>query len=167
MKVRVVVACVALLALMAPLADKKNLDLRAELDGDLPIVVTDGGKLQQILYNLLSNAIKFTPAGGQVTVATAVEATSRKGQETEEVCVAVSDTGPGISEADQVHIFEQFYQADRTLTKESYGTGLGLAIAKELTGLLGGRLTLKSSPGHGATFTVHLPVQPPEGAASA
>ncbi len=166
-KVSVTDTCETLLALMAPLADKKNLDLRAELDADLPIVVTDGGKLQQILYNLLSNAIKFTPAGGQVTVATAVEATSRKGQETEEVSVAVSDTGPGISEADQVHIFEQFYQADRTLTKESYGTGLGLAIAKELTGLLGGRLTLKSSPGHGATFTVHLPVQPPEGAAGA
>lgn len=159
-KVSVTDTCETLIALTAPLADKKNLKLRAELDDGLPIIVSDGGKLQQILYNLLSNAIKFTPAGGQVTVAATAGAASTEGREIEEISVAVSDTGPGISEADQGHVFEQFYQADRTLTKESYGTGLGLAIAKELTGLLGGRLTLKSSPGHGATFTVHLPVKP-------
>jgi len=166
-KVSVTDTCETLIALMGPLADKKSLDLRAELDGDLPIVVTDGGKLQQILYNLLSNAIKFTPAGGQVTVTTAAQTASRAGRDSEEVSVAVSDTGPGIAKADQAHIFEQFYQADGTLTKESYGTGLGLAIAKELTGLLGGRLTVNSTPGHGATFTVHLPVKPPDAAAGA
>jgi len=161
-KVSVTDTCETLLALMAPLANKKNLELRAELDAKLPIVVTDGGKLQQILYNLLSNAIKFTPAGGRVTVTAAAQAAGPEAQGAEEIFVAVSDTGPGIPEADQAHIFEQFYQADQTLTKESYGTGLGLAIAKDLTGLLGGRLILKSSPGHGATFTVHLPVRPAE-----
>ena len=68
---------------------------------------------------------------------------------------------PGIAEADQQHIFEKFYQTDRTLTKEAAGTGLGLAIARELTDLLGGQLTLKSAPGHGAIFTVMLPVDLP------
>jgi len=161
-KVSVTDTCETLMALMAPLANKKKLDLRAELADELPIVITDGGKVQQILYNLLSNAIKFTPAGGQVVVATATHATSRNGQKTEEVSVAVTDSGPGIAEADQPHIFEKFYQLDPTLTKESYGTGLGLAIAKDLTHLLGGRLTVKSSPGHGATFTLFLPVEPPQ-----
>ena len=165
-KVSVTDTCETLLALMAPLADKKSLLLRAELDPKLPIVVTDGGKLQQVLYNLLSNAVKFTPAGGRVVLTTAIEV-GGQGREPEEISVSVSDTGPGISEADQAHVFEQFYQADRALTKESYGTGLGLAIARDLTGLLGGRLILKSSPGHGATFTVHLPVAGPQAAEGA
>jgi signal transduction histidine kinase len=76
--------------------------------------------------------------------------------------LSVADTGPGVPEADQQHIFEKFYQGDRTLTREAGGTGLGLAISRELTQLLGGRLTLESEPGHGATFTVHLPLAPPD-----
>ncbi len=161
-KVSVTETCRTLLGLLGPLAEKKELDLRGEMEDDLPLVVTDGGKLQQILYNLLSNAIKFTPAGGEVVLATACTPDSDGGDG--EVAVRVSDTGPGIAEADQAHIFEKFYQADPSLTKESYGTGLGLAISKELTALLHGRLDLKSSPGQGATFTLHLPVRPPEAA---
>jgi signal transduction histidine kinase len=74
--------------------------------------------------------------------------------------ISVADTGPGISEADQPHIFEKFYQADSTLTKEATGTGLGLAISRELANLLGGRLTLKSEIGKGATITLILPTDP-------
>ncbi|MCD6304591.1 MAG: HAMP domain-containing protein [Planctomycetes bacterium] len=153
-KVSVTDTCRTLLALMAPLADKKQIDLRAGLAEDLPLVVTDASKLQQILYNLLSNAVKFTPAGGIVTLSTSLDAAAG------EVAIAVSDTGPGIAEADQARIFEKFYQADRSLTRQSYGTGLGLAISRDLAQLLGGRLTLRSSPGQGATFTVHLPLEP-------
>lgn len=152
-KVSVLDVCQTLGALAQPLADKRHLTLELDLDETTPMVVTDAGKLQQILYNLLSNAIKFTPAGGKVTLSAAPS-------DTGEVRVAVADTGPGISEADQAHIFEKFYQADRTLTKESAGTGLGLAIAKELTNLLGGRLDLDSQPGKGTTFTLRLPVSP-------
>jgi len=154
--------CRTLVALTKPMADKKQLTVRAELGDDVPIINTDGGKLQQILYNLLSNAIKFTPAGGEVTVSAGVKANG-DGEGVERVWVTVADTGPGISEADQRHIFDKFYQADRTLTKESQGAGLGLAIAKELTTLLGGQISLASSPGHGAAFTVMLPVEPPKG----
>lgn len=157
-KVSITDTCQTLIGLMKPLADKKQLDLRAELTEELPLVITDAGKLQQILFNLLSNAIKFTPTGGQVTVSTTRSTDQRGGKTIDEVVLAVTDTGPGIAEADQQNIFEKFYQSDRGPTKESAGTGLGLAIAKELTNLLGGRLTLKSSPGHGATFTVFLPV---------
>ena len=124
----------------------------------MPIVVTDAGKFQQILYNLLSNAVKFTPAGGKVTLSARPGPAAPLGAGDDEVVVSVADSGPGIAEVDQQHIFEKFYQADRSLTKESSGTGLGLAIAKELASLLGGRLTLKSSPGHGAVFSVIIPV---------
>jgi len=154
--------CRTLVALTKPMADKKELIVRAELADDVPIINTDGGKMQQVLYNLLSNAIKFTPAGGEVTVSAGVKANG-DGEGVEWVWVTVADTGPGISEADQKHIFDKFYQADRTLTKESQGAGLGLAIAKELTILLGGQISMASSPGHGAAFTVTLPVEPPKG----
>jgi signal transduction histidine kinase len=160
-RVAVTDTCQTLVTLMKPLADKKQLDLRLELAEDIPLVRTDAGKLQQILYNLLSNAVKFTPAGGRVTVRAGLEEHQRSGRTVREVCVSIIDTGPGVAEADQQHVFEKFYQLDRTLTKASGGTGLGLAIARELTELLGGRLTLKSSPGHGAEFTVHLPVEGP------
>lgn len=154
--------CQTLTALMAPLAEKKQITLTAEIDEDLPIVETDPGKLQQILFNLLSNAVKFTPVGGSVTVSAWQETHQRNGRPVGEVAVAIADTGPGIAEADQQQVFEKFYQADRTLTREAGGTGLGLAIAKELTQLLSARLTLKSSPGGGTTFTFVLPVRRPQ-----
>jgi two-component system sensor histidine kinase BarA len=160
-KVSLIDTCQTLVALMKPLADKKQLTFEAHLAEDLPIVTTDAGKCQQILYNLMSNAIKFTPAGGSVIVSAAVETVGEGQAAAKEVTIAVTDTGPGIGEADQQSIFEKFYQSDRSLTKEAAGAGLGLSIAKELTGLLGGRLTLKSSPGQGAVFCLHLPVEPP------
>ncbi|RKY25781.1 MAG: hypothetical protein DRP83_05730 [Planctomycetota bacterium] len=159
-RVSVLDTCQTLLALMGPLADKRNVALLGELSEDLPIVVTDGGKLQQILYNLLSNAIKFTPPGGSVTLrASFRQGGNGNGQSTGEVMIAVEDTGPGISEADQSRIFDKFYQIDPTLMKETAGTGLGLAICKELANLLGGKITLRSSPGNGATFMLHLPLE--------
>ncbi|MBN1554832.1 MAG: HAMP domain-containing protein [Phycisphaerae bacterium] len=151
--------CRTLLALMHPIADKKNIELIDEIDKDLPIVVTDGGKLQQILYNLLNNAIKFTPPGGKVTLQARL-VSPNNGDDPTELRLAVADTGPGISESDQTHIFEKFYQADGTLTRETGGAGLGLAICKELSNLLQARLVLDSEPGHGATFTLYLPLQP-------
>ncbi|MDY6913655.1 MAG: ATP-binding protein [Planctomycetota bacterium] len=159
-KTSVTDTCRTLLTLIRPLAEKKQIELQAQLTENLPIVLTDGGKLQQILYNLLSNAVKFTPAGGRVTLSTATHSVQRAGKATDEVSIAVADTGPGIAEADQQLVFEKFHQLDRTLTRESSGTGLGLAIAKELTNLLDGRLTVQSSPGHGAVFTLFMPTHP-------
>ena len=151
--------CRTLASLMKPIADKKQLDMAVTIGENLPIINTDAGKLQQILFNLLSNAIKFTPADGRVAISATVSSGNGKNKKPAEISVAVSDSGPGIAEADQESIFEKFYQADRSLTRESYGTGLGLAIARELTNLLGGRLILKSSPGSGAVFTLTLPIK--------
>jgi len=159
-KVSVLDTCQTLLALMQPLADKKQLALYNRLDEGLPIVTTDPSKLQQILYNLMSNAVKFTPPGGEVMFEAGLSPRPSDAGSAGEIFVRVTDTGPGIAESDQARIFEKFYQAAPTLTKESSGTGLGLAIARELTALLGGRLTLHSSPGQGATFTLFLPVEP-------
>lgn len=150
--------CQTLTALLKPLADQKQLAMELSLPDDLPIVNTDAGRLQQILYNLLSNAIKYTPPAGRVCISASTTAGRGKGNGVDEVAVSVADTGPGIARADQEQVFEKFYQVDRSLTRESSGTGLGLAIAKELAGALGGRLALKSSPGAGAVFTLILPV---------
>ena len=155
-RVSVTDTCQTLLSLMRPLADKKEITLRGQLADDLPIIITDAGKLQQILFNLLSNAIKFIPAREKVTLSAEREDVGRDGPVRGGVVISVADTGPGIAEADQKRLFEKFYQADRSLTKASGGTGLGLAIARELAGLLGGRLSLRSSPGHGALFSLHL-----------
>ncbi len=160
-KVSVSDACQTIASLMKPQADKKHLELESQIDDNLPIITSDAGKIQQILYNLTSNAIKFTPSGGKVTITAKAIPSKHRGGDVEEVSVAVSDTGPGIPEADRQHIFEKFYQSDKALTKEAPGTGLGLAISKELTNFLRGRLTLDSSPGHGTTFTLILPVEFP------
>ncbi|MHC4563911.1 MAG: ATP-binding protein [Planctomycetota bacterium] len=156
-KVSVTDTCQTLAALVRPLADKKQLTVDLKIDDGVPIITTDAGKLQQILFNLLSNAIKFTPANGAVTIR-AFAGRPRNGEGVHEVSIAVDDTGPGISEADRSRIFEKFFQGEKSLTKEAAGTGLGLAISRELTTLLGGRLWMESSPGAGATFVVTLPV---------
>lgn len=156
-KVSVLDTCHTLVTLMQPIADKKNISLAGDIDPDLPMVITDGGKLQQILYNLLSNAVKFTPPGGDVILMGSAENVRSNGSGGR-VVIAVKDTGPGISKADQGKVFEKFFQSGETLTKESTGTGLGLAISKELAALIGARLTLKSTPGSGTVFMLHLPI---------
>jgi signal transduction histidine kinase len=152
--------CEALTNLVRPMADRKNIDLGCRLDEAIPLLRQDPGKLRQVLYNLLSNAIKFTPEGGRVTV--------RARAEGRFVVLQVEDTGIGIAEEDQEKIFEKFRQAktpgqleDSVLTREHQGTGLGLSIVRELTKLLGGDVTLDSTPGQGSTFTVRVPMQLP------
>ena len=149
--------CRTLLALMAPVADKNQIVIESSLSGDLPMVVTDAGKLQQILFNLLSNAMKFTPVGGTVRLMACSDEAHGGDEESPGVVVSVSDTGPGIPEAEQSRIFEKFYQVEASLTKKVSGTGLGLAIARQLSGLICARLVCKSQPGHGAEFTIFLP----------
>ncbi|MBN2024994.1 MAG: HAMP domain-containing protein [Pirellulales bacterium] len=139
-----------------PLAEKKNIDLEAEIQPGLPPLHHDQNRLQQILNNLLSNAIKFTPEGGRITVS------AHRGEEGELV-LRVSDTGVGIAEEDLDTIFQKFRQGGNALadgdamTREYSGTGLGLSIVKELCKLLGGEVSAESRLGKGSTFTVRLP----------
>ena len=139
-----------LLAEVEPLIDKARLSASTELDGDLPTVKSDRQKLKQIVLNLLTNAIKFTPYGA-VHVRAAYDA------QREEVAIAVQDTGIGIAEKDQQKIFEDFRQADDSVTRQYGGAGLGLSICRRLANMLGGTLTVESNVGAGSTFTLRVP----------
>jgi signal transduction histidine kinase len=139
-----------LLTMHRPLAEKKNIDLRAVVE-TAGSARQDAGKLRQILSNLLSNAIKFTPEGGRVQL--------RAEADGPDLVLTVTDTGVGIAAEDQELVFEKFRQAASPMTREHEGTGLGLSIVRELSKLLGGDVTLKSEVGRGSTFTVRLPME--------
>jgi signal transduction histidine kinase/ActR/RegA family two-component response regulator len=142
-----------------PAAEARQLRLEtAGLDQRLPSI-GDPDRLQQVVWNLLSNAVKFTPAGGCVTVTVA-----RNGDSDE---LTVSDTGIGIEPAFIRSVFDTFRQADASSTRQFGGLGLGLSIARRLVDLHGGTIHVSSGgTGHGATFTVRLPVRMPEPAAA-
>src|SRR5579884_2118699 len=142
--------CEGLLNMFRPLAEKKNVDLRSQIEPDIPAVRQDMVKLQQILSNLLSNAIKFTPEGGRVVLKAEVDML--------QVVLTITDTGVGIAPEDQDLVFEKFRQSGNPLTRAHAGTGLGLSIVRELCKLLGGEVTLQSELGRGSTFTVRLPL---------
>lgn len=127
-------------------AEKKDVELRVQVQPDLPLLNQDTGKLRQILVNLLSNAVKFTPAGGRIGLRAAVDGGK--------LVMVVSDTGVGIAPEDQEVVFQKFRQSSTPLTREQGGTGLGLSIVRELAKLLGGDVKLESELGRGSTFTV-------------
>jgi heavy metal sensor kinase len=117
--------------------------------GPIP-VVGDRLHLRRLFYNLIHNAVKFTPAGGAVVVAATVK--DRK------VYASVSDTGPGIPEANLSKIFDRFFQKGASSSQEDPGSGLGLSIALAIARAHGGDIKAESRPGKGSTFTVSLPV---------
>jgi signal transduction histidine kinase len=147
-----------LTGILKPLCEKKELEISTAIATDVPILQTDGAKLQQVLYNFLSNAIKFSPSGATITLAAQRIAEQR-------VRISVADRGPGIPPEKQAIIFEKFRQVDGGVTREHGGTGLGLAISRELATLLGGEIGVDSTPGQGATFWLELPLKIEAGAA--
>jgi len=142
--------------LARPLSERKHIELDCEIAPDLPPMLQDRGKLEQIINNLLSNAVKFTPDGGRIHVAARRD---RRG----DLRLSVADTGVGISESEQSVVFEKFRQGasaisgGNAMTREFSGSGLGLSIVRELCRLLGGDVTLESELGRGSEFTVMLP----------
>ena len=133
-----------------PLAKQRGITLKFTVVKDIPSTLeTDRQRLEQVLKNLLSNALKFTEKG---TVG--LEITQAGAGHT---AFAVTDTGIGIATEQQQAIFDAFKQADGTISRKFGGTGLGLSISRELARLLGGRITLESTPGQGSRFTVILP----------
>src|SRR5436190_12859949 len=140
-------------------AAAKAITVESSLDVDAT-VPGDPGRLRQIAWNLLSNAVKFTPGGGRVQVRLAGAGTG--------VELQVEDTGAGIDPAFLPHVFEQFRQADQSMTRPHGGLGLGLAIVRHLVELHGGTITAASAgAGKGAIFTVKLPVARQEPRATA
>jgi signal transduction histidine kinase/putative methionine-R-sulfoxide reductase with GAF domain/regulator of replication initiation timing len=135
---------------LEPLAADKKLAFKVEVAPDLPPGRGDGRRLTQVLINLVGNAIKFTDTGEVV-----IRAEENNGS----FQVSVRDTGPGISAIDQAKLFQEFQQADNTITRKKGGTGLGLAISKRIIEMHGGRIWIDSVVAQGSTFTFTLPVR--------
>jgi len=141
----------SLVSLSRGLLGEKSLELKYELAPDLPAVMGDKERIEQVLLNLMGNAIKFTSAGS-VTVSAVPEEGG--------VHITVSDTGKGISREKLERIWNPYEQAEEADSRESGGTGLGLAIARHLVELHGGRIWAGSEPGRGSDFHVFLPQEP-------
>ncbi len=124
--------------------------LQVDLADELPAVLGDTGMLTQVLVNLVGNACKFTPAGGKILIRAEVQESG--------VGVEVLDNGPGISQQDQVRVFEKFSQLNRGSAPGPQGTGLGLPISHKIIEMHGGELELESEEGSGSKFHFLLPV---------
>ena len=132
------------------LAAEKDLDLKVEVSKDLSIGKGDEQRIAQVILNLVGNAIKFTDEG-EVKIEVTVS--------NETFLVSVHDTGPGVTEADQQKIFDEFQQADGSSTRKKGGTGLGLSISKKIIDMHGGRIWVESTLGKGSTFRFTLPIR--------
>jgi signal transduction histidine kinase len=143
--------CRQLAASFASLTRKKRIKVRLDIDQQIPLLMTDAGKVQQILYNFMSNAVKFTPEKGRIEIKAFMP-------DDKTVRLSVADNGPGIDEKYQQDIFEKFRQVDGSLTRASDGSGLGLAISKELAQLLAGTVGVQSRLDEGSTFWLDIPL---------
>ncbi len=136
---------------LRPTAEAKRITLQVEFDREICLVKGDPNRLRQVIWNLLLNAIKFTPRGGNVTInLKCVEPYVR---------LTVSDSGEGIASEFLPYVFDRFRQAEGSVTRKQGGLGLGLAVVRHLVELHGGSVSAESrGKGHGATFTVDLPL---------
>ncbi|MDZ4245861.1 MAG: ATP-binding protein [Dehalococcoidia bacterium] len=132
-------------------AKSKNISVTIQVSGDMAPVFGDRDRLSQVLRNLLDNAVNYTPPGGRITVAASVETSGN-------ALFSVSDTGPGIPEGDIMHLFERFYRADPSRSRNTGGSGLGLTIVKQLVEAQGGKVWAASETGKGSTFYFKFPL---------
>jgi two-component system phosphate regulon sensor histidine kinase PhoR len=151
-KIDLVVVAALVMGLFRERAERKGIQLSADIPPTLQAVETDQRALEQVLSNLVDNAVKYCPAGSTVRL----RATNGDGA----VRLAVEDTGPGISEAHLPRLFERFYRVDAGRSRDVGGTGLGLSIVKHMVEAMGGEVTVQSTVGKGSTFEVRLPLVP-------
>lgn len=134
-----------------PIAEQDNINIKVQLQENLPALRADREKLQQVFFNLLSNAIKFNKRNGKIIV----EASQNDGV----MEVSIADTGIGIPREHLDKIFDRFYQVDGSTTRKYVGTGLGLAIVKKAVEMHGGKIWVESELDNGSKFTFTLPMQ--------
>lgn len=125
-----------------------------DLEDDLPTVETDEGKLHQVVSNLVENAVKYGGKDNPIHISARLEA--------EGVNISVTDTGPGVPQDLQDKIFDRFYQVDQSATRSVGGAGLGLYICRRMAEAIGGRVWLERSSSEGSTFSVWVPLTPPD-----
>jgi two-component system, OmpR family, phosphate regulon sensor histidine kinase PhoR len=133
--------------LLEPQWSKKNISIEADLDK--VVISADEELLSQVWINLMNNAVKFTPEGGTIHITLSSDG--------EKINCTVADSGIGIALADQIHVFERFYKADKSRDRSLGGNGLGLSLVKKIVELHGGSVTLESDLGKGTLFTVTFP----------
>ena len=143
--------------MIQPRAAQKRQNLTTDMDGNIPQnIISDEQRLAQVIANLLSNAVKFTPKHGSIRLS------ATKTAETSGSCTiqfTVQDTGIGISEEQQKHLFSPFEQADGSISRKFGGTGLGLTISKRIVEMMGGAIRVESELGKGASFVFDIAVQ--------
>jgi signal transduction histidine kinase len=134
-----------------------DIAVRTQFEGGAGTALADPTLTAQIMYNLISNAIKYSPRGSkvEVVVASGVYATGKSG-----LTITVSDKGPGISPEYHERIFEKFYRVKDDYVYKVKGHGLGLYLSRFFADQMGARITIKSAPDEGASFTLHLPLAP-------
>jgi signal transduction histidine kinase/CheY-like chemotaxis protein len=147
------------LATVEPLAAKNGNTLEADIDPGVASFTSDPTKVKQALFNLLSNACKFTRKG-RITVGAVLRPVFPGGPPW--LHLSVADTGIGIRPDQLERIFNEFIQAEETTSRQFEGTGLGLALSRKFCQMLGGDIRVESEVGRGSTFTILLPVEPPE-----
>jgi two-component system sensor histidine kinase BaeS len=132
-------------------AEEQSIALSVQVAPNLPQVYADAGRIEQALVNLTENALRYgaSDSGGRVTLGVRAVPSG--------VEVWVSDTGPGISPKELPHVFERFWRSEKSRSRQTGGSGIGLALVKQLIEAHGGRVSVESTPGHGATFRVMLP----------
>jgi len=137
--------------LMASRAHEKGIEIAVHIAPEAPRRITsDIGRLRQVLFNLVGNAIKFTESGGVLI---------EVGRQETQLAFIVSDTGPGLKDADKERIFNEFERADNGPTRKQGGAGLGLSISARIVAALGGRIGVTSRLGQGSTFQFTVPVR--------
>ena len=142
---------------LEPLYTEKGVSLKIAVPEDPPPVLADPHRVAQVLTNLLSNALRHTPSGGRVAVEAEADKRGRY------VTFRVSDTGEGIAPEHLPHVFERFYRAERSRSREGGGAGVGLAISRALVEAMGGEIEARSpEPGKGTSVYFTLPVAIPE-----
>ncbi|WP_258101863.1 sensor histidine kinase [Marinoscillum pacificum] len=130
------------------LAKEKNISIHLEIRNNIPLVFADLSLVERVIQNLMDNALKFTPVDGTITLKITAD--------NHEVAIAIVDTGEGISEADQIHIFDRYRKSESSSNKQ--GTGLGLAIAKKILEIHNSTIRVISQPNLGTTFQFGLPI---------
>lgn len=137
---------------LAPIAQRKNIDLELKPAADLPPIRMDGERIGQVMENVVGNALKFSAAGGKVVITAVLKNRAKRWIE-----ICVSDTGCGIPEENLGKIFDRFKRIDRG-RETTLGTGLGLSIAKHIIADHGGKIWVQSEAGKGSRFFFTLPV---------
>jgi two-component system phosphate regulon sensor histidine kinase PhoR len=133
------------------LADRKGVRLKLENDSPSIALNADAELLKRMILNLLDNAVKYTPEGGEISLSL--------GRQNGNAEIVVRDTGIGILETDQQRVFDRFYRVDKARSRALGGAGLGLSIVRCIVEAHRGQIRIESTPRHGSTFTVSLPLK--------